>query len=65
MTEHPVRFDPVVGADGISTCVVCGALVARSTYWEEVHRKNHDQHNEIHNDLERQARSYVMPPRYG
>lgn len=73
--SHPVQFvvlgndDPlfaqIMSIDAVAVCTLCGALVFNTDRWTDLHRKNHDDHNKVHGEIEALARRYVKPPRYG
>ena len=62
--SHPVQFEST-GSSRFVVCTLCGAAVPAKDKWQDMHRKNHDDHNKAHGGIEEQARRYVMPPRYG
>ncbi len=59
--SHPVQFMQVSPDVWVDACTLCGALVVD----RDLHRKNHDEHNKVHDGIETQARRYVPAPRYG
>lgn len=60
---HPVQYERI--SLGLVACTLCGAAVSSSGKWQELHRKNHDEHNKVHSDIDAKARRYTPPPRYG
>ena len=60
--SHPVQFERIAG--DLVACTLCGAAVHWDNKWQELHRKNHDDHNKVHGDIETQAHHYTEPPRY-
>lgn len=60
--NHPVQF--AVVAPGFVGCTLCGSLVFDDDEWLDLHRKNHDKHNQIHAQIEDEAGRYKSPPTY-
>lgn len=71
MADHPVQFTPLApdapsyaGGVRLVACDLCGAVVADTDRWRDVHRRNHDAHNGVHRDLRFQAGQHVPAPTY-
>jgi hypothetical protein len=71
--SHPVQFEESVAQDddlyailpNLVGCTLCGAVVFDTERWRDLHRENHDKHNQVHAAIEHEARRYKSPPRYG
>lgn len=61
--SHPVQF--IGYTDEYCVCTLCGAVVPYTDAWMNTHRKNHDDHNHVHDAIEKEARNYKSPPTYG
>jgi hypothetical protein len=62
--RHPVQFEEVIGNHGLVACTLCGAVVVDVEPWRDIHRRNHDKHNQVHHEIEEVARRYQSPPTY-